>query len=77
MEYFSYETKNGDRWDLIAFDYYGDAKMIKPLLVANPEIVGSASEPAPLVFSKGVILRVPVLPSDEIDKAQLPPWKRS
>jgi nucleoid-associated protein YgaU len=75
-EYFEHVTKIGDRWDLIAFDYYGDAKLIKPLLKANPDLLGDPDTPAPLVFDAGLKLRVPVLAQDEIDAGQLPPWKR-
>lgn len=75
-EYFEHLTKAGDRWDLIAFDYYGDATLIKPLLKANPDLLGDPGVPAPLVFDAGVKLRVPVLPEDEIEASQLPPWKR-
>lgn len=74
--YFEHVTESGDRWDLIAYDYYGDAKLIAPLLLANPGIVGDPDRPAPLVFEKGIRLRVPVLPEDEIAVNQLPPWKR-
>ena len=76
QEYFEHVTQIGDRWDLIAFDYYGDAKLIKPLLMANPDIVGDPETPAPLIFEKGVRIRVPVLAQDEIAAGQLPPWKR-
>lgn len=74
-EYFEHTTKAGDRWDLIAFDYYGDAKLIKPLLMANPDLLGDPDVPAPLVFDKGVQIRVPVLAETEIAASQLPPWK--
>ena len=74
--YFEHSTKIGDRWDLIAFDYYGDATRIKPLLKANPDLLGHPDTPAPSVFDKGVRIRVPVLAQDEIAASQLPPWKR-
>lgn len=73
-EYFKHVTKNGDRWDLIAHKYYGDATLIEPLLKANPAIV--AQSPAPLVFGNGVPIDVPVLREEEIAASQLPPWKR-
>lgn len=76
QEYFQYITKSGDRWDLIAYDYYGNAKLIRPLLLANPDITGNPDHPAPLVFDPGVKLRVPVLAEDQIAAPQLPPWKR-
>jgi hypothetical protein len=76
QEYFEHVTKIGDRWDLIAFDYYGDATLIKPLLMANPAVIGDVNTPAPLVFDNGVRIRVPVLPIEDIAASQLPPWKR-
>ena len=75
-EYFEHITKIGERWDLIAYDYYGDATLIKPLLLANPHLVGIPDVPAPLVFDAGLTLRVPVLPEEEVTAVQLPPWKR-
>lgn len=75
-EYFEHITKIGDRWDLIAFDYYGDATLIKPLLLANPHLTANPDAPAPLVFGAGITLRVPILPEEEIAAVQLPPWKR-
>lgn len=74
-EYLEHETRIGDRWDLIAFDYYGDAKLIKPLLLANPDLVGNPAQPAPLVFGRGIKIRVPVLSEDAIIQPLLPPWK--
>ena len=75
-EYLEHITQIGDRWDLIAHDYYGDATLIRPLLRANPNLLGDPNTPAPLVFDKGVRIRVPVLHEAEIAASQLPPWKR-
>ncbi len=76
IEYFEHVTKVGDRWDLIAYSYYGDATLIKKLLLANPDIVGDATTPTPLVFGAGTKIRVPILPEEEISASQLPAWKR-
>lgn len=76
IEYFEHVTKSGDRWDLIAYSYYGDATLIKQLLLANPAVVGDPATPTPLVFSAGITIRVPILPEDEIAASQLPAWKR-
>ncbi|WP_282093034.1 tail protein X [Epibacterium ulvae] len=75
-EYFEHTTSAGERWDMIADKYYGDAMLIQPLLLANPDIVGRIDTPPPLVFSAGVVVRVPVLDEGQIAQPQLPPWKR-
>ncbi|MGH1577701.1 tail protein X [Planktotalea sp.] len=75
-EFFEHITTSGDRWDLIAFDYYGDATLIKPIMMANPDLLSDPQSPAPLVFDKGVSIRVPVLPVEAVVASQLPPWKR-
>ncbi len=76
-EYLEHITKVGDRWDLIAYSYYGDATRISPLLLANPDIVGNIDAPTPLRFGSGVKIRVPILTDTEIAQTQLPPWKRT
>lgn len=73
MDYLEHVAKPGDRWDLIAHKYYGDASLISPIIRANLSVVGS---PAPLIFEKETTLRIPVLPEDEVAQMQLPPWKR-
>jgi phage tail protein X len=75
-QFLQHITRDGDRWDLIAFDYYGDASLIAPLLKANAELLGHLDRPSPLVFDKGVTLRVPVLDVATTQQSQLPPWKR-
>ncbi len=75
-EYFEHITKIGDRWDLLAYDYYGDATLIKPILKANPDLLSDPDTPVPMVFDNGVRIRIPVLPESEIAAGQLPPWKR-
>ena len=31
-----YIATDNDRWDHLAFDFYGDASLVEPLLQANP-----------------------------------------
>ena len=76
QEYFEHKARPGDRWDLIAYEYYGDATLLRPLLLANPKLVGRIEKPVPLVFERTTVIKVPVLPEEEISAAQLPPWKR-
>jgi phage tail protein X len=67
-----YVTKQGDRWDTIAFKAYGDASLINGLIEANPSIVISP------ILEPGVRVVVPILETGEIqiDSELLPPWKR-
>ena len=69
-----YLTKDGDRWDLIAFRAYGDPFNVQPLIDANP---GQALTP---VFAGGVRLLVPIVEtqnSTTVANELLPPWKRA
>lgn len=67
-----YVTKQGDRWDTIAFKAYGDSSLVNGLIEANPTIVISA------ILEAGTRIIVPILESGEIqiDSELLPPWKR-
>lgn len=67
-----YVTKQGDRWDTIAFKAYGDASLVNGLIESNPTIVISA------ILEAGTRVIVPILESGEIqiDSELLPPWKR-
>ena len=67
-----YVTKQGERWDTIAFKAYGDASLVNGLIEANPTIVISA------ILEAGTRVIVPILESGEIqiDSELLPPWKR-
>lgn len=72
MEYYEHITKEGDRWDLIAYQYYGDATMYEPIIVANPEV------PILPILPSGIKLKVPVIDRKEtISPEELPPWKRT
>lgn len=68
-EFIQYVTKAGDRWDLIAWDHYGDAHAYEPIIVANPEVAIRPTLPA------GLVLRIPVRETTAAP-AGLPPWKR-
>ena len=63
-----YATQSGDRWDLLAWRFYGDATRYHDLIAANPAV---AIMP---VLSTGLTLRVPVLPSTVESPATAPAW---
>jgi phage tail protein X len=70
MQYTEYTTKQGDRWDLVAYKAYGDVAKLPLLIEANPYV------PVLPVLPVGIKLRVPVLSDESLDKNLLPPWKR-
>lgn len=71
MEYLEYITKEGDRWDLIAYQFYGDPTMYEPIIVANPLI------PIIPILPSGIPLQIPNIEDDEIiSNEDLPPWKQ-
>jgi hypothetical protein len=76
-DYLEHITLPGERWDLLADLYYGDAKLMHHLLQANSELVGDPDKRVPLIFKAGITVRIPVLEQAQISAAQLPPWKRS
>ncbi len=66
-EYLTHTTVEGERWDQLAFTYYGDAMRYEPIVRANLQVPMTRALPA------GLTLRIPVLdvvPSSE----DLPPW---
>lgn len=72
MEYLEHITSAGERWDTLAWEYYGDAAQMSPIIEANPQL---RILPA---LSAGLVVRVPVLEDDDLALAEedLPPWKR-
>lgn len=70
--YKEYRTKDGDRWDLLAWEWYGDPLRWEPILAANPH--------APIFprLPRGIRLLIPVLPyaSNVRSIESIPPWLR-
>jgi phage tail protein X len=64
-----YKAKSGDRWDLLAWDAYGNPFWYEQIIHANPY---SAIEP---VLEAGVPLIVPVIVAGNVTAENLPPWK--
>ena len=71
MNYVEHIARAGDRWDSLAWRYYGDAAAFDRILAANPHIPFSdAPEP-------GVRVMIPVVDVEPVAPADtLPPWKR-
>lgn len=63
-----YKTKEGDQWDKIAKEVYGDEIYMDFLISQNLKYIDIFQ------FSAGVILQTPDLPEEKV--ADLPPWRR-
>lgn len=64
----TYTTKQGDAWDAIAFEVYGDVKYTGFLMQANFQRLDT------FVFDAGVVLQTPELPEDD-DLTNAPIWR--
>lgn len=65
----TYTTTQGDAWDLIAYQLWGDERLMLALIRANREYADV------VIFSAGVVLVVPDLP-ETASAASLPPWRK-
>lgn len=68
-DYYEYITKDGDRWDLIAYDFYSDPTMYEPIITANPEVFITP------ILPSGIKLKIPIIEENEQIQFELPPWK--
>lgn len=69
-------TTAGERWDTLAWRYYGDPYAYGRIIEANPALnIGTA-------LPSGTMVLIPVMPLAQAQLAQqlvaedLPPWKR-
>ena len=60
-------TREGERWDLIAWRYYGNPLEISRLIAANPHL------PAAEQFAANLTVFVPLIPSKPQTQADMPP----
>jgi hypothetical protein len=70
-QYILHITVAGERWDLLAWQYYGDPTDYSPIIMANPNV------PIEPVFAAGISIAVPILQQSTLVTADLPPWKLS
>ena len=69
-EYYTYITKDNDRWDSIAYKSYKNPTYYEEIIKANPDV---EIEP---VLDAGIKLKIPVLEESETIQFELPPWKK-
>ena len=73
VEVLEHITVDGDRWDNLAWQYYGDAFAYERIIAANPEV---QIEP---ILPGGIRLLIPVIEDTDAETAnseEFPPWKR-
>ena len=70
QKYLSHIVKQGERWDNLAYYYYGDALAYNRIIDANPQI--SFCE----VLPTGITVYVPVLEVKPSNNDDMPPWLR-
>lgn len=70
-QFLEHLTREGDRWDSIAYLYYGDPYGYGPIVEANVALVGQPELPS------GVKLQIPVIAATPTKaKEGLPPWRQ-
>lgn len=67
--YLPHLTTEGERWDQLAYRYYGSAYRYEPIIRANPHV------PLTAVLPAGLELRIPLLDVESVTE-DLPPWMR-
>jgi phage tail protein X len=72
QQFIAHITVAGERWDTLAWQYYGDATLISPIIQTNPQVAIEA------VFEGGLTIGVPLLMVNQAvqSAADLPPWKQ-
>jgi len=75
-EYFEHRTEAGERWDLLAYRYYGDQNKQTLLLQANRHLYLDDLSVPPPILPAGIIVKVPVIVAQPTNYDLLPPWKR-
>jgi hypothetical protein len=72
--YIKHTVRQDERWDQIAYRYYGDAHLIGPIVEASTHVRLTTH------LNAGVVVLVPVLAADDmatvLTPEELPPWKR-
>lgn len=76
MSFLEHVTGPGERFDHLAYRYYGDAARTSPIIRANRALFGDGLGPIPTVLAVGLTLQIPILDPEPLAAELLPPWKR-
>ena len=72
-EFIEHVTAEGDRWDLLAWKYYGNATQYERIVAVNAHVAIAPTLPS------GIVLHIPVIeetPETQTSQGGLPPWLR-
>lgn len=64
-------TKQGDTFDIIAKQVYGDERLASTLMQANPHLLDY------IIFPAGLTINVPAVDLVRSAATSTPPWKRN
>lgn len=70
QDYLTYTSLEGDRWDLIAYRFYGDIDQMTRIIEANPNMTLSE------VLPTGTKLYIPIIAGLPPNNKDLPYWMR-
>jgi phage tail protein X len=70
-QFITHVTAAGERWDLLAWTFYGDPSLYSPIIMANPRI------PIESAFEAGLEIAIPIVRISPAQAINLPPWKRA
>lgn len=68
-KFYTYTTKEGDFFDLLALRYYDEEKMAHHIIQANPDYADV------IIFDGGIKLVIPVVEETESTELKAP-WRR-
>lgn len=74
-KYLLHHTSDGERWDQLAWRYYGNVSLQGQLVAANRHLF-SADMIIPPFLSAGLVLTIPIIEQPDTTRELLPPWKQ-
>ncbi|EFV8928726.1 hypothetical protein F9879_04945 [Morganella morganii] len=71
MMFLEHITRDGERWDSLAWHYYGDPLGYSRIIAANPHVAITS------VLPSGLLLLIPVIEAeDTATEEDIAPWLR-
>lgn len=67
-EYYEYATVEGDTFDSISLEFYGEENYSVFIMQFNPKLIKT------IIFESGISIKIPKINIKET--STLPPWKR-
>ncbi|MFB2538805.1 tail protein X [Acinetobacter sp. c3-l95] len=70
-EYLQHIASDGDRWDTLSYQYYGEPTGYEPIVVANRHL------PIHIALKAGQIVLIPIIEKNDSTISDIPAWLRS